>query len=107
MRALVELASRLDFLPVAEGWEERSLLVGRGAAAHVPPLRPDGKALTRLERADSQDLEDVTAMLDGRLVDRARLLAYRDAIEPLLYRFPALDPASLRRRADTVPGSDP
>ena len=37
------------------------------------------------------------AMLARGLVERARLRELFDAIEPSLYRFPAIDPAAFRR----------
>ena len=39
-------------------------------------------------------------MLGDGLVDRAELLRHFEQIEPLLYRFPAIDPASFRRAVE-------
>jgi hypothetical protein len=36
-------------------------------------------------------------MFDRSLVDRVRLLEYFSAVEPRLYRYPAIDPAAFRR----------
>ncbi|MGI8886497.1 MAG: hypothetical protein ACR2G9_06245 [Gaiellaceae bacterium] len=41
-------------------------------------------------------------MLARELVEPTRLLAYFDEIEPELYRFPAVDPPSFRRRVETA-----
>ena len=41
-------------------------------------------------------------MLEHGLVDAERALAYLAEIEPELYRFPAIDPASFRRRAEAA-----
>jgi hypothetical protein len=38
------------------------------------------------------------ALIERGLVDRARLAELFDEIEPELYRFPAIDPASCGRR---------
>ena len=66
----------------------------------------DAQRITRFmqvlgrERAHQRDLEDVAAMLDRGLIDREQALEYFDQIEPELYRFPAIDPASFRRRVE-------
>jgi len=41
-------------------------------------------------------------MLDRGLVDRAGLRDYFAAIEPHLYRYPAIDPAAFRDAVDAV-----
>jgi len=56
--------------------------------------------LAKLERAHTQDLEDVEAMLERGLVEPERALLLHEEIEPLLYRFPAVDAASFRRRVE-------
>lgn len=57
---------------------------------------------TKIKRGHARDLADVRAMLDRELVDSAGLLAYLDAIEDELYRFPAVHPPSLRRAVEAV-----
>ena len=56
------------------------------------------QALAKLARAHAQDLEDIDALLERELVDPAAALEYFERIEPELYRFPAIDPQSFRRR---------
>lgn len=41
-------------------------------------------------------------MIAGGLVEKAKLLELFDAIEPALYRFPAIDPPSFRRAVEAV-----
>ena len=41
-------------------------------------------------------------MLDRRLVDPATLRRHFDDIEPLLYRYPAIDPPSFRKALETI-----
>ena len=98
----VELASPLDFVPVPAGWEDRSLFAAREGRLTFRHFDPYGQVLAKLERAHARDLEDVQAMLARGLVDAERALAYLSEIEPELYRFPAIDPASFRRRAESV-----
>ncbi len=54
------------------------------------------QTLAKLERGHARDLADVAAMLDRGLVDPTRLRELHAAVEPLLYRFPAVDPPTLR-----------
>jgi hypothetical protein len=62
------------------------------------------QALSKLERGHDRDLEDVEAMVARGLVDRDRLRRCFDEIEPELYRFPAIDPPSFRRRVELATG---
>jgi hypothetical protein len=94
----VELASPLDFIPVPPGWEERSVFVAREGRLSFHHFDPYAQALAKLERAHSQDLDDVRELVDRRLVDPARALEHFELIEPELYRYPAVDPESFRRR---------
>ncbi len=43
-------------------------------------------------------------MIAGDLVDPARLRQLYEAIEPELYRHPAIDPSAFRRKLDDVVG---
>jgi hypothetical protein len=54
------------------------------------------QALAKVERGHAQDVADVREMANRGLVTPAGAWAYFDAIEPRLYRYPALDPATFR-----------
>lgn len=98
----VELASPLDFVPVAPGWEARSPLaarIGRVAFHHFDLY---AQALAKVERGHRRDLDDVRAMVALGLVDPVRARASFALIEPELYRFPAIDPPSYRRAVDAA-----
>lgn len=92
----VELASPLDFLPEPAGWRDRSPFVAQEGALTIRHMDPVLQALAKLERGFDQDLRDVEAMLSRGLVDPRRLRATLEEIEPLLFRFPAVDPDGLR-----------
>jgi len=94
----VELASPADFVPVPDGWEGRSLPVTREGRLSFYHYDPYAQALAKLERAHAQDLEDVRSMVAAGLVDPSRALELFAEIEPELYRYPAVDPPSFRRR---------
>jgi hypothetical protein len=96
----VELASPADFIPVPEGWEDRSVFAAREGRLTFYHFDPYAQALAKLERAHALDLRDVPAMVGAGLVVPAQALAYFREIEPELYRFPAVDPRSFRRRVE-------
>jgi hypothetical protein len=96
----LELASPLDFIPVPEGWEERSPLIRRIGDVSFRHFDPYAQVLAKLERGHAQDLMDAREMVGRGLVDAVRLREYFEMIEPRLYRFPAIDAPSFRRALD-------
>jgi hypothetical protein len=96
----VEFASPSDFIPLPEGWEERSPLAERGKRLTFRHFDPYSQALAKLERDHARDRADVRALITTGLVDPDRLWSYYREIEPELYRFPAIDPAALRARVE-------
>lgn len=102
LRVNVELAAPGDFIPLPSGWEERSISAGREGGLSFFHFDPYSQGLAKLERGHTRDLEDVRAMVAARLVDPTRVLAMFEEIEPQLYRFPAINPRSFRRRIEDV-----
>ena len=47
-----------------------------------------------------QDLGDVRELIERGLVEPTRLRELFEAIEPQLFRYPAIDPPSFRRKVD-------
>lgn len=92
----VELASPDGFLPELPGWRDRSPFVAREGLVTVRHYDLYSQTLAKVERGHARDLADVAAMLDRGLVLPARLRELHAAIEPLLYRFPAVDPPTFR-----------
>jgi hypothetical protein len=92
----IELASPLDFLPPLPGWQDRSRFRLRESNIEVFDFDLYSQALSKLQRSFELDLEDVRNMVASGQVEPARLRDLFEAIEPELYRFPAVDPASLR-----------
>lgn len=97
----VEFASPADFVPVPDGWEERSPFVAREGLVTFRHFDPYAQALAKLERGHAQDLEDVRALVEERLVEPAQALEYYDEIEGSLHRYPAVDPRAFRRRVES------
>jgi Nucleotidyltransferase of unknown function (DUF6036) len=96
----VELASPDLFIPVSAGWEERSPLVTTVDAVTFRHFDPVAQALAKIERGHERDLRDVRDLAAGGHVRPHDLRAEFDRIEPELYRFPAIDPASMRRAVE-------
>jgi hypothetical protein len=92
----VELAAPSDFIPVKPGWEERSPFIASAGPLTFHHFDLYAQALAKVERGHTQDLGDVREMLWRGLIDRGEALRYFEAIEPRLYRYPAIDPSSFR-----------
>jgi hypothetical protein len=93
----VEMASSPgDFIPELPGWRERSPFAGREGKLSFYHYELAAQALAKIERGHAQDLGDVREMLARGLVGREELLAAFAQIEPLLYRYPAIAPATFR-----------
>lgn len=87
----VELAVPSHFIPEVPGWESRSPFIAREGKATFHHYDLYSQALAKIERGHAQDRIDVGTMIDRGLVDRGRLRELFSAIEPQLYRFPAVD----------------
>ncbi len=96
----VELAAPEDFIPPLPGWRDRSLFIRRERVIDFFHYDLYAQALAKIERGHALDLTDVREMLARGLIDRqvARELFAR--IEPELYRYPAIDPPTFRRKVD-------
>lgn len=94
----IELASPPDFIPELPGWRDRSPFVFREGNVDIHHFDFYSQALSKIERGFSQDLEDVQHMLESGLVEQTKLQQLYDAIEPELFRYPAIDPAAFRRK---------
>lgn len=98
----VELASPLDFLPALDSWRERSRFRFREGNLEVFDFDPYSQALSKLERGFELDLADVRSMVSSGRVEPKKLSELFEGIESQLYRFPAVDPASLRTAVESL-----
>jgi uncharacterized nucleotidyltransferase DUF6036 len=98
----VELAAPDDFIPVRPGWEDRSRFIAQEGLITFLDYDLVAQALSKIERGHSQDREDVQEMMRRGLVDPASLRETFAAIEPELYRYPAIDPPSFRKAVDEM-----
>lgn len=98
----VELAAPDDFIPVAEGWEDRSPFIAREGQIDFHHFDLHAQALAKVERGHAQDVDDVSEMIRRGLVDPAKALDYFGRIEARLYRYPAVDAAAFRQAVEDV-----
>jgi hypothetical protein len=96
----VELASPGHFISQLAGWKDRSQFIAREGKIEYFHYDFYAQALSRLERSHARDLGDARAMLERGLIDPARLLAFYEAIEAQLFRYPAVDPKSFRKAVE-------
>jgi hypothetical protein len=75
-----------------------SPLVFRDGNVDVHHFDPYSQALSKIERGFAHDVADVHAMLGSGLVERDLLTELYAAIEPKLFRYPAIDPTAFGRR---------
>lgn len=105
----IELACPSDFIPELPNWRERSIYIARHGLIDFYHYDPYSQALSKLERGHSRDLTDVNAMLHAGLIRRDFLFQQFLRIEPLILRYPALDPRSFRAVVEefchTFPGA--
>ena len=92
----VELASPGDFIPLLPGWEDRSHFIAREGTLTFHHYDFYAQCLAKIERGHRKDAMDVRKMIESGLVKPQRLRELFEAIEPELYRYPAIDPASFR-----------
>jgi hypothetical protein len=103
----IELASPSDFIPELPDWRERSIFIARRGLIDFYHYDPYSQALSKLERGHSRDLTDVEAMLHRDLIRRDLIFELFLAIEPMLIRYPSLDPATFREVIESFCKSEP
>jgi hypothetical protein len=96
----IELASPPDFIPELPGWRERSPFLFREGGVDAYHFDFYSQALAKIERGFDQDLDDVREMTARGLVKPEQLREYYEAIEPELFRYPAIDPVLFRRKVE-------
>ena len=81
LRLNIELASPDDFIPVREGWVERSPFISQEGLLSFHHFDLVAQALAKIERGHVQDLADVRTMLERQLVSAEQL---RDEFRAIL-----------------------
>jgi hypothetical protein len=98
----IELAAPSDFIPLPAGWEDRSPLIRKEGKLSFHHFDLVAQALSKIERGHEQDIHDVKEMVAAGLVNPEEALIQFKAIEPELYRFPAIDPVTFRKAVEEL-----
>lgn len=98
----IEFATPADFLPELPNWRERSRFRFRTGAVEVFDYDLYSQALAKIERGFQLDRSDVEAMIGAGLVEPEKLRELFAAIEPDLFRFPAVDAQVFREKLDAA-----
>lgn len=96
----IEFASPTDFIPELPGWRDRCTYAFTEGQVDVYHFDPYSQALSKLERGLDRDLDDVRAMRERGLIEPDQLRELFAAVEPELYRYPAIDPPAFRSRVE-------
>ncbi|PYV17789.1 MAG: hypothetical protein DMG07_05125 [Acidobacteria bacterium] len=96
----VELACPADFIPELAGWEGRSPFIAQEGKLSFHHYDFYAQALAKIERGHATDLQDVRELIASGRIEPRRALDFFRQIEPQIYRYPALDPASFRRAVE-------
>ncbi len=100
LRVNVELAAPHHFIPALPDWQERSRFIRQEGPLAFFHYDFYSQALSKLERGHEKDLADARAFVERGLVEARRLLDFFAAIEPDLYRYPAVDPTAFRQAVE-------
>lgn len=98
----IEMASPGDFIPEVPGWRDRSPFIAKEGRISFHNYDFYSQCLSKIERGHARDAEDVREMLERGLVEPDRLMGYFETIEPLLFRYPAIDPPSFRKAVEKM-----
>lgn len=98
----VELASPDDFIPPLPGWQDRSPFIVREGRVSFHHYDFYAQTLAKIERGHDIDRRDVRDMMTSGLVEPGKLMELFAAIEPELYRYPAIHPARFRRSVESL-----
>jgi hypothetical protein len=97
----VELACPADFIPVAPDWRERCPPIAAYGLVEFHHYDFASQVLAKLERGHEQDLNDARLYLERGFVSPANLRDTFQKIEPLLVRYPAIDPQRFRGKVES------
>ena len=102
LRLNIELASPAHFIPELPGWRERSTWIADEGTVSFHHYDFYAQALAKIERGYDRDLADVRQILTRGLVEPTKVRELFAAIEPELFRFPAIDAKALREDVERV-----
>jgi hypothetical protein len=98
----VELSSPTHFVPPLPGWEDRCPFIVREGVIDFHHFDFYTQALSKIERAHRKDLLDVDSMVRNGFVEPKRLLSLFEEVADVLYRYPSLNPPTLRAAVERL-----
>jgi predicted nucleotidyltransferase len=100
----IELASPADFMPVPEQWEMNAIYVGRYGSIDVFYFDFYSIALSKIERGNTRDINDVKLLIRQGVITLAELDAVFNKILPRVGKPPykKLDPKEFATRYNRV-----
>lgn len=96
----VELAAPDQFIPELPGWQERSRFIRQEGPLSFLHYDFYSQALAKIQRGHGKDLADARGLAEQGLIERENLTDLFAAIEPSVYRYPAIDAAGFRRAVE-------
>lgn len=87
----IELASPADFIPELNGWRERSVWIKRYGSIDVFHYDFISQALSKIERHNDQDLQDVFNLMSHQGVSEEELMKSFNQIRSQLIKYPRLE----------------
>jgi len=101
MNLSLEPAGPGDFIPLPEGWEDRSRHIGRYGRLDVFTFDPISTALSKIERGTSRDIDGVLALLNAGIISVPELEeAYQEIVPRLETEALRVDEADFQRKVD-------
>lgn len=100
LRVNVELAAPDHFIPALPDWHGRSRFIRQEGPLGFYHYDFYAQVLSKLQRGHDKDLADARAFVERGLVELHRLVELFEAIEPELFRYPAIDPGTFRRAVE-------
>lgn len=100
LNANVELASPDQFIPAIPGWELRSQYICSYNKVDFYHFDFYSQALSKIERGHQRDNFDVNQMLARELINKQELGKFFQQIEPLLVRYPHINPVEFRKKVE-------
>lgn len=88
----IELASPLDFIPVADDWKSRSQFIRSEGKIQYYHFDFRAQILSKIERGHDHDLEDARAFLRAADIGPGALRSYFRSLRSRLLRYPAINP---------------
>ncbi len=98
----VEAASPADFIPLPQGWRERSTFLTQEGGLTIYAFDPLSTALAKIERGQQRDIDDVLALCRTKALSVDEIIAGFEDIAPRIEReaLPRVHEDDFRRKVE-------